>query len=1638
MADVYISYSHFYLDVVQYQNYFDNTIFITNTHLKLMQELAIIIPAKNEAASLPTLIDRLHLSLLRAKITHHIIVIDDYSTDKTFQVTKKLEANYPVKVFKKQGKPGKAYAILEGAKHSTAPYLAFIDADLQYPPEALAQMAKLTETAGLVIARRKPRKLSWQRQAVSTIGRFITGRVLFNMPYDVQSGLKLFKRDIITHIREEDVSPWTIDIPLIVTANRLGYNIDEVEIEFAKRTKGESKIDLVHSAREIFLRTLKYRLTPEQPLTIHPDEQQPQASYQTSTMVGAGLIYKSHRYITHTQLPHHTSAIHTISWWQRGLALSFVGLCAYAIFFHSMTLAIGIMAVLSTIYFTDVMFNLVLVLRSLQFPPEISSTPEELSALKDKDLPTYTILCPLYKEAHMVPHFVESIAKLEWPKDKLDVILLLEEDDKQTIAAAQLMNLPSFVRILVVPDSLPKTKPKACNYGLSHAKGEYLVIFDAEDAPDPLQLKKVYAAFQKTPPEIKCIQAKLNYYNSSQNLLTRFFTAEYSLWFDVILTGLQSFQTTIPLGGTSNHFRTADLLRLQGWDPFNVTEDCDLGVRLFKQGARTAIVDSVTLEEANSDLGNWIRQRSRWIKGYMQTYLLHMRNPLELTRAYGWHSLIFQLTVGGKIAFLLINPLMWLLTVTYFVLYAQMGAAIEALFPSVIFYMAAISLVFGNFLFIYYYMIGLAKREQWSLLKYVLLVPFYWLAASYAAMIALYQLIVKPHYWEKTIHGLHLKKEELEQEAKEGLAQATAAVLAEVEAQTSPTSNYLLPFTYTQKKLNSFINLLSSLRGNIFQKLVSLSKSPRRIGGVLLIMAAIAANVLNTMVSIYLGNELQVTDFAFLNTFSSLMYLVGIPYGALTAAVNHRTAFLLGQYKIDGAQRFWRHLLSKAVLAGLVLCVTWIVLLPYTKSFLNFSSGWILGLFSLVIMGGITRAVGEGYLRGRMLFASLAVLTLAEPVFRLLATLGLVWSGNHELIVLSLPISSILATLLLFKFTPTHDAGPDDLREYRLSKSFFSLALVANLSAVAFFSLDNVLVAHFLSAEETGRYGLLGLLGKMIFFAGNLTASFILPLVAYREGQKKNSQDVLLMILALTAGLSSLAFISMGFILPRLPFAEVVQKMSLILGYYPVYGLGILLFTVSQVVVQYHLARKEYIFAISSFIIALCQTAALWFFHADLNQVVQIMFISGALNAVALTTLHLIYHKIKAPLANVTDFFDLFAKFPLTKKGRKTTKTSLRFLILNWRDTRHVWAGGAEAYTFELARGLVKAGHQATIFCGNDNKSPRYEVMDGVTIFRRGGFYTVYIWAALYYFFRFRTNIDVVIDSANGIPFLTPLYIRKPIYLLIHHIHQEVFWKHLPTPLAAVASLIESDLTPYLYSRHNLITVSESSKQDMIKIGLGNDKSIWVVNPGIHLKNFRKTPKTKHPSLVYVGRLKTYKRIDLAIRAFAGVHQRYPNAKFYIAGTGEDQPRLFQLAQKLNLESAVEFLGFIDDERKFALLSSSWMAVQPSMVEGWGITVIEANAAGTPVIAANVKGLRDSILDQETGLLVSATVADFEKAICTLIADAKLRQRLAKRALVWAEQFDWSQSVKKYLSIVASRTAEDPIYESAPTASAKL
>ncbi len=900
-----------------------------------------------------------------------------------------------------------------------------------------------------------------------------------------------------------------------------------------------------------------------------------------TTMRGAGIKFGTKKYITHTTLPFSLSAIRTFSLFQKILLSAIILASVLGFIISPITTFKVLVAVLSTMYFTDVVFNLLIVLRSLQKSDEITFTKQELDEIDEKNLPIYTVLCPLYKEVHIFPQFLNAINKLDYPKDKLDILLLLEEDDLETIQVLDKLTLPFYIKKIIVPNSLPKTKPKACNYGLSFAKGDYLVIYDAEDIPEPMQLKKAYLAFKKVPKDVACLQAKLNYYNPRANVLTRFFTVEYALWFDIMLTGLQSFNSSLPLGGTSNHFKTKKLKDLHGWDPFNVTEDADLGVRLFQKGYRTAVIDSTTLEEATSESGNWIRQRSRWLKGYMQTYLVHTRNYRDFIAQKGlMHYIIFQLTVGGKVMFILINPLMWVITMLYFTSYSFAGPFLESIYTPPVSYIAVVSWIFGNFLFVYYYMIACGRKKEWDLMKYVFLIPAYWGMMSFAGAIALYQLILKPHYWEKTTHGQHLVTK------------------------------------YKKYTLDKKISVHP-----VFQKL-------------------------------------------------------------------------------------------------------------------------ILNIYSLT--------------------------------------------------------TSIKVNIL---------------------------------------SAYNLLTTHF-------------------------------P----EKSQKKRNH----------------------------------------------------------------------------------------------------------------------------------------------------------ILIFNWRDTSHIYAGGAEVYIQELARRWVQGGSRVTVFCGNDNKSPLNEKIDGVNIIRRGGSYTVYLFGFLYYFFKFRGKIDLIVDCENGIPFFSPLYARVPVVLLIHHVHQEIFREFLKFPLRQIAAFLEGKLMPIVYKNKQIVTVSNSSMDAILRIGFSSPKRIKIIKNGVTGVHTSDYPKTPYPTFLYLGRLKDYKNIDVAIKAFAKIVIEHKNAIFSIVGTGESYVSLKILISKLKLENNVKFLGRVTEAEKAKQFMQSWAVLQPSQMEGWGITVIEANANKTPVIASRVNGLVDSVVDGKTGLLVELkNVEQFAGAMKRIIEDKGFRVALSENAYIWSQNFNWDNSAVEFQTLIQNIILEE-------------
>jgi len=993
----------------------------------------------------------------------------------------------------------------------------------------------------------------------------------------------------------------------------------------------------------------------------------------------------------------------------------------------------------------------------------------------------------------------------------------------------------------------------------------------------------------------------------------------------------------------------------------------------------------------------------------MQTYLLHMRNPVQLMKDQGIHALLFQLTIGGKISFILINPVLWVLTIMYFALYAYVGPSIESLYPSVIFYMAVTSLLFGNFMFIYYYMIGCSKREHWSLMKWVFLTPIYWIMVSIAGFMALYELIVKPHYWQKTIHGLHLKS--IARDLTADIASYSQEIQhpESIPAQSSPDLNL---FGIQLSHQRHFVKIRIYVEDFSFSKLLNYLRRPLYQSGLLLILATMVANIINMATNFYLGKHLSFADFGLFNLLMSLYYLASIPMNAVGSTISYKASLLLGRIKANSLYHFWKYIHLRGLIAAVFITVVWFIFTPWMPSLFNTSGSGIFLLFSAIWIGNFSFSINASYLSARLLFKQVAILALLQPISRFVAAVVLT-RVSPSFTFLAIVISLYIVAAVSYYFARQGKDEFDAKHEFHLPRDYFLATLISGLSAIAFFSLDNLLIAKVMGAEEAGKYALLGLFGKMVFFIGSMSSTFLAPIVARNEGAKKQTRKIFYLILTSVLGMTVLGYIA--FIIGPYLFGNLIfgDKMSAIHDYLLMYGVGISCFTLAQVIVGYHLVKRHYLFPVIALALSIVQIIGLSLFNQNLFQVTLVMTLVGVIHLITFGVLHIVYPRIQIPLVNLIDFIGLFQRVS-PDTNPPVGKDKLSILLLNWRDTKHVWSGGAEVYVHEIAKRLVESGHDVTLFAGNDGRSSRQDTVDGVKVIRRGGFYTIYFWAFIYYVVKLRNKFDVVIDCENGISFFTPLFVKVPTFLLIFHVHREVFTKHLPAPLALFARSIEEILMPTIYREYPVITISESSKKEIISLGISHPSKISVIHPGIVLPKTDKFIKTKHPSLCYVGRLKPYKNVDVALKAFVKVLVKFPHAQFTIAGSGESSSTLKRLAKELGIESNVTFLGKISEQDKNALYASQWIAVQPSMIEGWGITVIEANAYGAAVVASKVKGLQDSVRDGETGLLVEA--GDHEQlanSITFLLSSKSLLSKYQKAAKKWAMNFSWDSATDK-------------------------
>jgi len=384
-----------------------------------------------------------------------------------------------------------------------------------------------------------------------------------------------------------------------------------------------------------------------------------------------------------------------------------------------------------------------------------AATPylKRLPPVAAKDLPTYSVMIALYREADVVPELVEALGRLVWPRAKLEIKLVCEADDDETLDALRAQPLRPWIEVIEVPSVGPRTKPKALSYALPLTSGDLVAVYDAEDKPHPLQLVEAWQTFQRLPAEVACLQAPLVITNFGEGAIPRLFGFEYAALFRGLLPWLAAKTLVLPLGGTSNHFRRDALDDVGGWDPFNVTEDADLGLRLTRFGYRCATITYPTFEEAPTTLKQWLPQRTRWFKGWLQTWLVHMRHPLRLWREIGTGSfLLVQILFAGMVISAIAHPLL-LATLAGIVVELVGNAEMDAR-RSLLFAVDAINITCGYAAFLVLGAATLTKREREgrSLFKLVVATPVYWMMISLAAWRAAWHLYSKPFHWEKTPH----------------------------------------------------------------------------------------------------------------------------------------------------------------------------------------------------------------------------------------------------------------------------------------------------------------------------------------------------------------------------------------------------------------------------------------------------------------------------------------------------------------------------------------------------------------------------------------------------------------------------------------------------------------------------------------------------------------------------------------------------------------------------------------------------------------------------------------------------------------------------------------------------------------------
>ncbi|MDB4977860.1 MAG: glycosyl transferase [Candidatus Peribacteria bacterium] len=705
--------------------------------------ISIIIPTFRQKETLPILLDRLVSVLQSLSRSYEIIIIDDRSNDGTLEFIRSLYATYPIRIFEKEGFHGKSFSIQEGINNAIGSIIAILDPNMPYEPEALVPMLQKLDPYDLIIAKDTFSRFPWYQSIIRKLYNISLGHIFMPVNEDIQPGLKIMKRELLDSFAMK--TSWNFDVRLINHARHSGFKVTYHEVDPGQQKKVHENISLHDygvAVREGFLLKKNAILHFFFPFLFPPGPLEYLSKGFTNV---ADYLYMSNAESAKKSFTPETVSLVVTG----GILLSlFCWITSDLLGLSPLAL---IMTFISVLYVSIIIFKVQMVRRSKKYPC-IVFTREELDAAANDSLPTVTAFVPLYKEAEIIPQITTRLKEMEYPPEKLQIIIILEPDDTETIQAYRNTQLPPNFELLVLPDLQPKTKPKALNVALRKATGDVIVIYDADILPDRNQIKKAALAFKKYP-DVTYLHVRLDHYNAEYNWITKLFNIEFSFFYDMFFPGIVSMEVPLPLSGHSTYFLHSAITDVKGWDPYNVTEDCDIGIRLFRKGYRKSMVlDSISWEEATNSIPTWAKQRARWMQGFFQTSIVHLRYPLLLKKELGsWSNFIaFLFLVPGTVFLNVINMIQWVLLILWII---TRSTVISSMYPGYTIYFAVTSFVVGNFIFTVLNMLGAYKRQRFHLVKFGLISCFYWIMLGYATIKGQIRLFFKPSQWAKTTHN---------------------------------------------------------------------------------------------------------------------------------------------------------------------------------------------------------------------------------------------------------------------------------------------------------------------------------------------------------------------------------------------------------------------------------------------------------------------------------------------------------------------------------------------------------------------------------------------------------------------------------------------------------------------------------------------------------------------------------------------------------------------------------------------------------------------------------------------------------------------------------------------------------------------